>query len=431
MKNRKRKTLLILTSSGGGGLIQAAVAKEQEARAQDPHVNVIVKDVLKEWVWKIISRFGIFAYNWNQKSGAVFLQTLLTRCQRAAEGLFAPNIFFKTKELLFRENVDRLIDTQPLGLKAIIRALRIYHKKTGKKVLLELIVVDLPTPSCQHFFRGVRKLSEKDKEYLSCISIEPLLASGESEADFWKKQCGLKLSQVVYEKYPIRQSFKKFLNKGRSFVVKELQVRSTCEEEKLRQAKIFEKGSIRFSPSFEGHLFSIAPEDRVMVILLGTNPAENAAFRYLAEILKSVQQVGYSKNIHLFVFCGKYEGALYQDICQFLENHKNYPKNVTVIPMAFQKDDVIAPLFFRSNLLITKSGGHTAMELLGVAKGRVWIHSEAKKKPFEAWTLKKLLSGIVFWEAANAYYLREKMGAEIVTPERLSQLFEEECKKGF
>ncbi len=431
MKPKKQKTLLIITSSGGGGLIQAAIAKEQEAKANDANVRVVVKDIMQEWVWKGFGRFGVFAYNWTQKGGRIFLQTLLVNCQRAAEVLFWPRIFFKLLRLLQEEKVDRVIDTQPLGTKAIVKALRIYHKRSGKKILLEKIAVDLPTPSCQHFFRGVKSLSEEDKKYLSFVSIEPLLEPNQSEADFWQKHCGLPLSQVVYEKYPIRQSFKQIMKKSSSFSVKEIFVRASSEEESSCQRKIFERGSISFSPTFQGHLFAIPPEDRVMVVLLGTNPSENAAFRYIVETLRAAQKSGYAKKIHLFVFCGKFKGALYQEALRFLQGYENYPKNVTVVPMSFQADDVIAPLFFRSNLLITKSGGHTAMELLGVAKGSVWIHSEAKKKDSSPWTLQELLRGIASWEAGNAHYLKEKMGAEIVTPERFVSLFEEKLSKDF
>ncbi len=423
-KQKKQKTHLIITSSGGGGLIQAAIAKEQELKAEDPGAKIIVKDVMQEWVWRGIGLFGVFAYNWTQKRGRIFLQTLLVNCQRAAEVLFLPRIYFKLRKILQEESVDRIIDTQPLGTKVMIKALRHFHKKSGKKIILEKIAVDLPTPSCQHFFRGVKSLSAQDREYLSFITIEPLLEKGESVADFWKKHCDLKPSEVVYEKYPIRQSFKKLMKQPPSFLVKELTIRSESKKESTHQRKIFTRGSIAFSVAPSGHVFSIAPNDWVMVILLGSNPAENAAFRYIAETIRVAQKRDLSKKIHLFVFCGKYEGTLFQEVCHFLEGVKEYPKNVSVIPMSFQTDEAIAPLFHRSNISITKSGGHTAMELLAVSRNHMWIHSEAKKEGGSSWTTQELLGGIASWEAGNALYLKEKAKAEIVTPERFAPLFE-------
>jgi hypothetical protein len=424
MESKKQKTLLIITSSGGGGLLQAGIAKEQEAKAEDPNVRVIVKDVMKEWVWSWMGIFGIFAYNWTQKKGTIFLQTLLVNCQRAADLLSWPRIFFNVLRILMKEDVDRVVDTQPLGTKAIIYALRYFHKKRNKKIILEKIAVDLPTPSCQHFFRGVKTLSKKDKEYISFVTLEPLLQPGETEEEFWEKHCGLKKSQVVYEKYPIRQTFKRLMGSENNHLDCEILIRPSCEEESLLQKKIFAKSQSSFSQHPEGHLFKILPEDKVMIVLLGSNPSENAAFHYVAETMQQVVKNSFQKPLFLFVFCGKFETKLFQEITNFICQYTPFPKNLTIVPMSFQKDDVIAPLLSRSDLSITKSGGHTAMELMGVAQGKIWIHSEAKKTDSSPWTLQELLKGIASWEAGNAHYLKEKIGAEIVTPQRFGPLFE-------
>ena len=43
---KNSKKLLIITSSGGGGLLQAANAKEQEAKINDPTIEVVKKDLV-------------------------------------------------------------------------------------------------------------------------------------------------------------------------------------------------------------------------------------------------------------------------------------------------------------------------------------------------------------------------------------------------
>ena len=121
-----------------------------------------------------------------------------------------------------------------------------------------------------------------------------------------------------------------------------------------------------------------------------------------------------NKKYYLFIFCGDFrkdKKNLFYKIFNLIENFEDYPKCLNIIPMSFQKDDVISDLFHRSDITITKSGGHTIMELMAVAKGEKWIHSEGRGEEFE-----ELLKGIPFWEAGNACYLREKFGGDIVNP---------------
>ena len=92
-----------------------------------------------------------------------------------------------------------------------------------------------------------------------------------------------------------------------------------------------------------------------------------------------------------------------------------YPKNVAVIPIAFQADDVVAALLFRSDYTVTRSGGQTTMELLSIARGKIFIHSAAKKG--------NLMRGLPFWEGGNALYLQAKVGAELTTPTLFAQHF--------
>jgi hypothetical protein len=116
--------------------------------------------------------------------------------------------------------------------------------------------------------------------------------------------------------------------------------------------------------------------------------------------------------------------SLFQKVADLVERAKNYPSNLSIIPFSFQLDDVIAPLFYRSNLTCTRSGGQTAMELMVVCSGEIWIHSETKKNPLkkEDPTSEELLKGIPGWEAANALYLKSIKNAKIATPETCGPL---------
>jgi len=92
--------------------------------------------------------------------------------------------------------------------------------------------------------------------------------------------------------------------------------------------------------------------------------------------------------------------------------------------MTFQSDEIIAPLFFRSDMTCTRSGGQTSMELMCVGQGKIWIHSETKNKG-KVLQNEDLLKGIPGWEAGNAAYLQRFRNAQLVTPFTIGQLAKE------
>jgi len=88
--------------------------------------------------------------------------------------------------------------------------------------------------------------------------------------------------------------------------------------------------------------------------------------------------------------------------------------------MSFQKADVIASLFHRSDVTITRSGGQTIMELIKIGKGKKFIHSESK---LDDSNFDILLKGIPFWEAGNACYLNKKDTGNLISPITLKRYF--------
>ncbi|MBN2479222.1 MAG: hypothetical protein JXA94_03255, partial [Parachlamydiales bacterium] len=112
------------------------------------------------------------------------------------------------------------------------------------------------------------------------------------------------------------------------------------------------------------------------------------------------------KTIFLFIYIAN-ENDLFNFIYESIKNNINYPQNLKIIPMSFQDDTTIAPLFFRSDATITRSGGSTILELLAVANGKVLIHSEGKLK-------QNLIKGMPYWEVGNALYLKKFKNSELV-----------------
>ncbi len=420
-KNKDKK-LLIITSSGGGGLIQAANAKEQEARANNPQISIIRRDVLRDWLGQRLGEYCANRWNQAQIKGDVADQAFCAWAQLSiSEYIFWPNIFLHTLYILFKEDVDEIIDTQCLGTSAILAALRIYNKRKKKQVRLQKVLVDLPTKKATHFFHPIKKLTEKSRRLLQLIAIPPLLEEGETAEEFWQSTCNLSEKEVHCGDVYVRQAFKKFQNKPRTHESMNVKVRVKSDEELQLIQKSFKRGPIQSKIHGREVEFQIQARDRMVTVLLGSNPANQATFNYMRNFIPIANDV--KVPTHLFVFCADHKiggQSLFSTVVEYVEKIKDYPKNLSIIPFSFQNEDVIAPLFFRSDATCTRSGGQTAMELMCVSRGEIWIHSETKKNPNRELTNEELLKGIPGWESESAVYLQKIRGAKIITPDTFS-----------
>jgi hypothetical protein len=409
----KQRKVLIITSSGGGGLLRAAVAKEQQELDRDPSVCIVKRDVVKDWYGKRVGAFSIRQWDSAQRSGNVKKLTWLFGWQRFADIIFWPRLFYCALTTLFREDVDAVIDTQPLGTSAILYAIRIFNHLRKKDLVLEKIAVDLPTRSNVHFLRPIKRLSKQNRSRLRLVTIPPLTQEGESEEEFWQKQCRLSVQEVHYE-YVIRRAF--FVWKGvqrerRPFLISLLIGNA---EEGALIAQAMARGRLKAEPRQETIEVLIPPEDRVVTILLGSQPANLATLNYVKGFMHWARRDG--GPMTLFAFCTQHragEASLFAQMAELLIKEPDYPRHFTVVPFSVQNDEEIARLFHRSDLTCTRSGGQTAMELMCVMKGEIWIHSETEgHNP----SREALLKGIPGWEAGNALYLVKHAGAKIMTP---------------
>lgn len=417
------KKVLIITSSGGGGLLQTANAKEQEVKELDPGVSVVQTDILKAWLGKWFGQFCIQFWNQSQRTGSVWtLKLILHVFHPFSEYLFWPFYFLRALQIFFKENPDRIIDTQPLATSPILAALGIFNQKKGKKLCLEKVLVDLPTTKATHFFRSIKTLSQRSKALIRIVTIPPLLENGETAKEFWHKHCRLPEEAIVYEEPFVRTSFRKRRGILRSKDSIFLKVRYQSEEELALMEKVYKKGCIESEVKGKEISFKILPEDRLITVLLGSQPAGKATFNYAKEFLEIARKS--TQRIHLFLFRvdHKKPNSLLFRIADWIDQVKDYPTNFTIVPFGFQHDDVIASLFHRSDITCTRSGGQTVMELLSVCSGDMWIHSETKGK--EVTSEDELLKGIPGWERASAVYLKKLKNAKIVTPETFVPLAE-------
>lgn len=416
----KTKKVLIITSSGGGGLLQAACAKAQEVRTLHPSAVIIEKDVMKDWMWSWMGRLCVGLWNRAQLRGNVKAQTFLGFMAPLAEYFFWPHIFFFSLRTLFKEDIDQVIDTQVMGTSALLKALRWFNRRKKKEVHLEKVLVDLPTKKATHFFLPIKSLNLKDREWFRLITIAPLLEKGETEEEFWRRHCNLGVKHLQYEDFYVRQAFHKYRQVDHTPRTVIVRTKYQNPEELELISRCLKRGSIGALAKKGEIECSIAPEDRVFTVLLGSQPANDATSTYVKKMIELAQQMeSSSAPVHLFVFCANHQpgaSSLLRRVAEYVEQVEPYPSFLTVIPMSFQNEKVIAPLFFRSNATCTRSGGQTAMELMCTARGDIWIHSEAKAKEGPV-TDEELLLGIPGWESANAAYLQQKSGAKIVTPD--------------
>ena len=424
------KKLLLITSSGGGGLLQAANAKEQETRLKYPHVVVVRRDIFKDWLGKSFGNWCVKRWNQAQINGSILSLKFYVACDRYIFSymVWLP-VFFGTLYTLFKEDVDHVIDTQPFGTSAVLKALRIYNYRRKKQLYLQKILVDLPTKAATHFFSPIKRLTKRDRPLLKLTAIAPLLDEGQTAEEFWQTHCRLSDKEICYEEMTVRQGFKKYQHKSKKWTDMSICIRYQSPEELRLIQKTCGKGKLKGALKKEGEIhFSIPAKAKLFTVLLGSQPASEATFNYMKQFVRIAKSVKAMKTpCYLFVFAAEHvpgQETLFRKIADYVERVKNYPSKLAIVPFSFQNDDVIAPLFYRGAASCTRSGGQTAMELMCVRSGEIWIHSEAKKDPFkkEPISSERLFAGIPGWEAASALYLQKICGAKVVTPETIDSL---------
>jgi hypothetical protein len=298
MSIAQRKKVLIITSSCGGGHLQLAVAKEQEVREEDPDSYICTRDVMKDWVWKPFGWFLIEVWNGSQRKGFVSLQSVFCAMPSIANVILWPYFFFSSLRLIFKENIDRVIDTQCFGTSATIKAIRIFNKVRNKSVYLEKVFSDLPTKKANHFFWPIRQLSQNDQRYLKLIAIDPLLEVGQSPEEFWKVNCNLPLSKLEYQYFYVRKAFKKFLHKQRSPDIGHLKISYKSEQELGLMLESINRGSANYQITNGLLELKIEPTHRVYTILLGLQMMQQSiTSKHSSRWPKTIR-----KCLHTFLF---------------------------------------------------------------------------------------------------------------------------------
>ncbi len=426
---------LILTLTGGSGHIQAAHAKKAELTRNHSHVKIYSADVMTDWLGPKTGNFFTGKWNRAQRRGDLISLEFYTLGQRFVDSMLWIPLFISALRFLSVNKISWIIDTQNMGMGPIIKAIRLIHYLSGRKISYEKIITDLPTKRATHFFGPVSRLSKKDRTYITLVTTKPLLETNDTEEAFWKESCKLPISRVRYENLPLRPSFKKFSSLDRSLPLDlDFQVANQKEFSLIEKALSF--GSLKPTKTSKGIKLTISPKDKVSVLMLGANPHAEAILEYIKHFISIIKEKHYiNRKDHLFVFCMESHSdkqSLLTQIIQLIESTTNFPSSLTIVPLSYQNDEIIAPLYHRSDATFTRSGGLTSMEILSACQGHVWVHkgTPPRRLPKIFLRCKTIREGMPPWEKGNADYLKAKKGALFITPDSFlslsSSYFEEQ-----
>ena len=341
--------------------------------------------------------------------------------------VFSIPVFFQIFFRLIQCDIDHVIDTQPLCLSSIVKAVSLYRFFSKKPVVIEKVLTELPTNYASHYLKPIKRLRKKKRSLVKLVTTAPLLSKDETAEGFWQKYCGLSESFVSYGDFPIRPNFKKYQNKKLHKETFPLQITLKSAKEKLLLKDTLRIGKTKGTFKGDQLTLLIEPTWKVTTLMLGSQPTQEATLQYVRNFIEVIKndKIKHKKHV-FFVFCSKKKfetTPLQKRIHDLILQMKDFPENLTIIPMSSQGDEVIAPLYFRSDATLTKAGGVTAMELIAAARGQIWIHHENTFNPFERllfdnpfFTLSSY-KGMPKWEYGNATYLEETKGAQMVTPE--------------
>ncbi len=416
------KRVLILTHSGGGGHLQAAIAKHQEL-LDDGYTHIIQKDIFIDFLGRPIGASILGAWNVCQTHGHITSLYFLSMCTRGIDFLVGIPFFFHLAINLYKYDINTIIDTQHVGTKAFIRAIRLISKWKNKQIYYEKVLTDLPSPKCRHYFKPLLKLSKKDKDFIHIATTEPDF-SGSTEEGFWKKYTGLSLNNVVYKNFPLRRAFKHSY-KGKKPL--HLTFNTYTPEHTHLICKCLCYGSMPFKRQRNSLSFTFTDET-LSLITLGSFPQKSVMIEYMLHYISQKNLYCKERKEVFFILVGpqKSSQSYYQSILDELAKIEDYPKSLTIIPLAFQDDTCLAPLYYHLDFIIAKSGGLTTMELLQSVEKNIFIHDNPR--PIFSNILSVLTKSdfdtMPPWERGNANFIIAKKNAKLITPESFASVTE-------
>lgn len=420
--------ILGITSEGGAGHIQ--LMRGIEGKILKQKIPFIKADALKDTLPKWMSDYCVSGWNKAKAEGDIEAQERLVKGtilwiprHRLADFLFFLPIFLWTVvKLLRNKDITRIVDTQPIGTKAIIRAARLVNYLYSRKIRITKVSTEIATKYACSFSDPAKSLSKNDKKIFELAGPCPFTKkSKESPKEFfdrqenwWKKHYGLSLKkkEVRYSSYPIRDAFDPYIKQNLRTTIDTLSIKINNADEKIDPA----------ATTSTFHAFAVGNDDIIGMIAIGSQAAREATKTYVQYIIRAINDSpDMTRPVKLFVAAGSHkpgEDSLYKQLKDLIANQKSpLPNNLSIIPMGLQDDSQFAPLMHRADFGIFGSGGMTTMELSATATGKLFLHSEAKRLEKKKKKKVNREDGLALWEKGNALHLVKTKGAKIVVPD--------------
>lgn len=466
---------LLLTSSGGGGHMVAAgvlgrqvasgfAAKMDKAEAQLQEIKgelstrayesmrhmvayarnaepVEKIDVMSSPCTALLGEHGLsvgkaFSNVWNlgQSLGSVKALTGMSKVQGFEDDVFHRQCQKYVRNVLAANRLTRvsppssIVSCQPMQHAAVATAIHDFIKETGLKLTLDIHLTELPTRHSVSFFDPLRDLAEHFPEVASHVRLHTV-APVSGGADFIAERTGLNASQVTLEEnMPVdeRLQSKELAGPGEAT---NITLKATNGRERRflgRDAKVFD----------------ISADDRVTLLMLGSQPTVSTMRDYVERFLQSTPK--HAARTHwVFLAAGDPKvpafERLYASLADLADRFNFLQRmtdgNVRMVPFTRQS---VSELESRADVTLTRSGGITSGELLAMSKRgdkrQILLHLEVPKndKTVEPeadselrkeWERAALTDSMVEWEMGNALFLKQVLNATLVTPKKLPSVW--------
>lgn len=421
---------LFLASSGGNGHLAAAKSRAETVAARYPSCKIVSRNVLDDFLGKTIGQSISARWDNAKKAGSIALMHKMVRLQSIADALFFIPIFLKT--LFHLASLPgpciRVISTQPLGLSAIAKAIRVFNYFRNlisdvPPVTLELWLTDYAAKGATHFIKPIEKLSAADKALLE-VHIPN---EREKEGEAFGVTTGLNPKQVVLSKpsdLPVSAHFKNtdLINGSLPGSANTFTLKLTPTQQNL-VAQSLNRSVMDDSP-LKDCTYSIDAGDKMYTLMLGSQPSANTVKAFVSALIEAQSATHLPSRkptpCHAFICCGadkEKTPSLFREISQELarlQKQGAIPSHLHIVPLPFQDPPGLCRLMAHADELLIAGGGLSAFEarvLQDTSKGRcgkVSVVSEAAVNigewphNFNALARKGMLS----WEADNAAYLK-------------------------
>ncbi len=423
-----------------------------------------------------------------QRSGNIRLQEALIKKQPMSTRLFYYPTYYTILKLLRTPDKhgllpDLVVVTIPVCIEAVCQAVEDENARRKQKNIqpikgINLHVMEPPTDGAVYYFTSLSRLKKSQANIVTLYSLDPSKQELEkydatTKEDYWFAKTGNRFKVVtlaeVDDDYINCQTALPGPGEATKIVLK------TQNPDEVA----FTTSEARGIHSAEGTFsVDIQAQDQVGLVMLGGVPTQSAILGYVSKAIESAEQVPQDKKSYLFVACGRpKDNTLYPKVIKLVEEFNSSEaakrSGLHIIPFTGQP---VKQIFGRCDFSITRSGGLTAQEIVTLKAAEkqknkvVYIHGQiesnfstpyeqelAKQTPNELAHIvlaKRILdqeialkqatqeelqkaydgyiqkAGMPLWEADNAEYLHQTVGATPVNHNHIGNIIVSAAQTG-